>query len=615
MGSIVAEIADKIASAGGGERSELEVRGGVGAAGGGILTLSTSELSTVDGDILGRIDFQAPLDGAGSDAILVPASIWAEADATFSSTVNNTELVFATATGTAAAEKMRLTSDGKLLLPTGGDVVIGHSAGIQTNLGTHDLQVLGTNSVDCGILIGQFSDTSSTRPTLAFLKSNQDTIGNTLIADGQMLGEIQWLYADGVDYTSIAAKIRVVGSTGSSSYAENTASADMLFYTSLDTNSPAERMRIHNDGKVGIGVTAPASLLHVAGTVQVGVDDTGHDVKFFGATSGSYMLWDESTDDLILGGAARLGIGITLDAWSSGNYAMQFGLTGAIWSYQSGGIDSTYIGNNVYHNSGWKAILTAPAAKIQLKDDTMWFQNAPSASADAALSFVDRMCILANGNVGIGTATPEANLQLGQSSGGTLIFAGAASINAWYFSTATSNSMEISVTSGANRSLNLVNKGSANMDLALDGALSKGSGSFKIDHPLPSKTETHYLVHSFVESPRADLMYRDKVILVNGSAIINIDSIAGMTEGTFVLLCDDVQCFTSNESDWSAVKGSVSGNILTIECEDAGSTATIAWMVVADRKDEHMLKTGWTVENGKPIIEPLKNQPPEEEPE
>jgi hypothetical protein len=45
--------------------------------------------------------------------------------------------------------------------------------------------------------------------------------------------------------------------------------------------------------------------------VTVGVDDTGYDVKFFGATSGSYMLWDESQDDLILGGAARLGIGDT----------------------------------------------------------------------------------------------------------------------------------------------------------------------------------------------------------------------------------------------------------------------------------------------------------------
>ena len=71
MGSIVAEIADKIASAGGGERSELEVRGGTGADGGGTLTLSTSELTVVDGDKLGRIDFQAPLEtGADTTAIV-----------------------------------------------------------------------------------------------------------------------------------------------------------------------------------------------------------------------------------------------------------------------------------------------------------------------------------------------------------------------------------------------------------------------------------------------------------------------------------------------------------------------------------------------------------------
>ena len=41
-------------------------------------------------------------------------------------------------------------------------------------------------------------------------------------------------------------------------------------------------------------------------TLTVGVDDTGYDVKFFGATASAYMLWDESADDLILAGDARI---------------------------------------------------------------------------------------------------------------------------------------------------------------------------------------------------------------------------------------------------------------------------------------------------------------------
>ena len=60
-----------------------------------------------------------------------------------------------------------------------------------------------------------------------------------------------------------------------------------------------------------LDITAPtvdinaSTLVQVDGPVSVGVDDTGHDVKFFGATSGAYMLWDEDVDDLILAGAAR----------------------------------------------------------------------------------------------------------------------------------------------------------------------------------------------------------------------------------------------------------------------------------------------------------------------
>ena len=54
-------------------------------------------------------------------------------------------------------------------------------------------------------------------------------------------------------------------------------------------------------------------------TLTVGVDDTGYDVKFFGATSGAYMLWDESADDLVLAGAAGLDIAGDIDVDGTAN--------------------------------------------------------------------------------------------------------------------------------------------------------------------------------------------------------------------------------------------------------------------------------------------------------
>jgi len=148
-----------------------------------------------------------------------------------------------------------------------------------------------------------------------------------------------------------------------------------------------------------------------------------------------------------------------------------------------------------------------------------------------------------------------------------------------------------------------------NGNVTVVGALSKGSGSFKIDHPLPEKKETHHLVHSFIEGPQADLIYRGHVQLVNGVAAVNLDEAARMTEGTFEALCTNVCCFTSNESDWTAVRGSVSGNILRIEVQDPASNADVCWMVIGERKDQHMLDTNWTDENGRAITEPLKQQP------
>jgi hypothetical protein len=53
--------------------------------------------------------------------------------------------------------------------------------------------------------------------------------------------------------------------------------------------------------------------------------------------------------------------------------------------------------------------------------------------------------------------------------------------------------------------------------------LSKTAGSFKIEHPDPSKTATMELFHSFVESPTAgDNIYRFKVTTINGTGILQL---------------------------------------------------------------------------------------------
>jgi len=67
------------------------------------------------------------------------------------------------------------------------------------------------------------------------------------------------------------------------------------------------------DGTINIDAADIDGNLQLDGTLTVGVDDTGYDVKFFGATSGRYMLWDESDDSLQLPDNTVIKIGTGLD--------------------------------------------------------------------------------------------------------------------------------------------------------------------------------------------------------------------------------------------------------------------------------------------------------------
>ena len=148
--------------------------------------------------------------------------------------------------------------------------------------------------------------------------------------------------------------------------------------------------------------------------------------------------------------------------------------------------------------------------------------------------------------------------------------------------------------------------GEHNVQTIFKGAVSKNSGSFRIDHPLPHMKDTHNLYHSFVEGPQADNLYRGKVQLVDGRAEINIDTVSNMTEGTFVALNRDTQCFTTNETDWDPVRGSLVGNILTIECQNTSSTVTVSWLVIGERQDDGIKQAPFTDDDGKVVPEQVK---------
>ena len=80
------------------------------------ITFQTGDTDIAQDDVLGTIDFQAPDEGTGTDAILVSAGVEAKAEGDFSSSSNATSLTFKTGSSEAAAEKMRIDSSGNVFI-------------------------------------------------------------------------------------------------------------------------------------------------------------------------------------------------------------------------------------------------------------------------------------------------------------------------------------------------------------------------------------------------------------------------------------------------------------------------------------------------------------------
>lgn len=330
-------------------------------------------------------------------------------------------------------------------------------------------------------------------------------------------------------------------------------SGDLVF----NTGGANERVRVASDGKMGLGTNAPAIPLDVHGA------DTN--ANGLGDVKGQLRIFNNTT---AFGSSPRAGIVFSTKYRTSPDVPLD---GAAIY----GGKENTSDANKNFFfgiatrdespNEAVERVRIGSDGKLTIKTTGDSYQN---------ISIEGTTYTGQNGSIRIKPATIPGS--------GTSQFM-------TFFQSSNST-------------------GSTVHNVRVEGSLTKGSGSFRIPHPLVGLSTTHDLVHSFIEGPQADNIYRGQVDLVNGTATVNLDTSARMTEGTFVLLNRNISVFTSNETDWTSVRGSVSGNVLTIEAQDNTSTATVSWMVVGERKDPHMFIADWTDDDGRVITEPPKSE-------
>ena len=168
---------------------------------------------------------------------------------------------------------------------------------------------IASTSVENGMLAGSIADTKLNTISTA----GKVDIGALEIDGASDIGEalvdadliIVDNGAGGTEVKCAMSRVLTYAMAGTLSEAAQTNITSLGTLTALTIDNVAiNGTTIGHTGDTDLMTLGSASLT-VKGTVTVGVDDTGHDVKFFGATASKYMLWDESEDTLEVAGTIQ----------------------------------------------------------------------------------------------------------------------------------------------------------------------------------------------------------------------------------------------------------------------------------------------------------------------
>lgn len=184
----------------------------------------------------------------------------------------------------------------------------------------------------------------------------------------------------------------------------------------IGTSSPGYRLDVVGVGKASSAFAVGDSSGNLSGTFT-NESDVSKSVTFnadpANAGASSFMRWNvDGTERMRLDSSGNLGLGVTPSAWGSAYRAIQLFFGGGPFTSNAGAIGFT--GNCFHNGTNWIYTSNNAATRYELGPDGgnhRWF-TAPSGTAGNAISFTQAMTLEANGNLGVGTTSPNYLLHL-----------------------------------------------------------------------------------------------------------------------------------------------------------------------------------------------------------
>ena len=238
----------------------------------GKLLLATSLTDINANDVIGKIDFSAPHEAGGTDAIAVAASIQAVAQGTFAADLNSTDLLFLTGHSEAATEKIRITSQGEIGIGGanyGSDGQVLTSAGAGAAVAWESIAASGVTAMNSAtenelVTVGATTTELDAEANLTFTGSALTVTGTATVTSTITAGGV-------VDVTDGSASAPAICNTGDTNTGILFPAADTIGMTTAGT----ERVRIGSDGEVLVNETANGNQAEGAMTLNQGANDAG----------------------------------------------------------------------------------------------------------------------------------------------------------------------------------------------------------------------------------------------------------------------------------------------------------------------------------------------------